>query len=422
MNPVAKKVAKFGLPLLVLALAAGVVAALIMTKAEPERKDKSEQRVLVSTATVDESAHRLDVEAAGEVIAARDLVVTPQVAGRIEWVHDKLVPGGVVREGETLFRIEPDNYRIAVEEAQTQLAQAQAQLEQEKGRVEVAQREWDLFKDEVKGDEAGGKALSDPSLALRGPQLESAQVSVDAARARLERAQLDLQRTSVKAPFDAFVQSESADVGQIVGSQSQVAKLVGTEAFWVRISVPVEKVTHINIPNVNADTGSTATVLQEVGTQPIEREGRVVRLLGDLDPQGRMARVLIQIDDPFGLGSLEEVSEPSKRGIPLLLSSYVNVSVQGPEVDGLIEVPREAIRDADKAYVFSDEQTLEVREVNVVWKRPDTVLIDAGLSGGDKVIVSPLATAVEGMKLRDQDSPKVGADKKASDEQEASDE
>jgi RND family efflux transporter MFP subunit len=402
MNPVARKLTKFGLPIVVLALAAIVVAALVMTKEEPERKDKVERRVLVTTATVSKATHRLDVEAAGEVIAARDLLVTPQVTGRIEWVNDKLVPGGVVRKGETLFRIEPDNYRIAVEEAQTQIAQAKAQLKQELGRVEVAEREWELFKDEVKGEQ-----LSDPSLALRGPQLESAQVSVDAARARLKRAKLDLERTSVEAPFDAFVQSESADVGQIVGAQSQVANLVGTDAFWVRISVPVEKVNNISIPNVNADTGSEAIVLQEVGKQPVERRGRVIRLLGDLDPQGRMARVLIQIDDPFGLDDLEESKEPSdrptsKRGIPLLLNSYVNVTVQGPKVDGLIEVPREAIRDGDTAFVVSDEQTLEVREVNVVWKRADSVLVDAGLSDGDRVIVSPIATAVEGMKLRDQ--------------------
>lgn len=391
MNPVARKVAKFGLPLLVLAAAAGIVAALVMTKKEPERKEKREQRVLVETAQVETATHTLDVQAAGEVIAARDLIVTPQVSGRIVWVNDKLVPGGTVEAGDPLFRIEDADYRIAVQEAKTKLAQAKAQLDQEKGRVQVAKREWELFKGEVKGEQP-----EDPSLALRKPQLDSAKVAVDAAKAGLERAQLNLKRTTVRAPFDAFVSSESADIGQLVGSQSQVAKLVGTEKFWVRISIPVDKVSSIDIPGVNAQTGSKAIIRQDAGDQQIERDGQVVRLLGDLDPQGRMARVLIRVDDPFALTD----AEPNKGRIPLLLSAFVDVTVEGPTRDGLIEVPREAIRNGDKAFVFSKDETLAIREVDVVWERPETVLVDKGLEDGDRVVVSPIATAIEGMKLR----------------------
>ncbi|QDG54209.1 efflux RND transporter periplasmic adaptor subunit [Persicimonas caeni] len=406
MNPVAKNVAKFGLPLVVLAAAVGLVVLLVSTKKEPERKEKREQRVLVQTEMVEASSHRLNVQAAGEVVAARNLVVTPQVSGRLVWVNDKLVPGGIIRKGETLFRVDPADYRIAVEEAKTQLAQAEAQLAQERGRVQVAQREWELFKNELDEDQRD----RDPSLALRKPQLESAKVAVDAAKARLKRAQLNLSRTSVEAPFDAFVANESADIGQLVGAQSQVASLVGTEKFWVRMSVPVEKISYISVPGVNAQEGSKAIVRQDAGKETIEREGKVVRLLGDLDPQGRMARVLVEIADPFGLNDLDETDEPKQRGIPLLLSSFVDVEVQGPAVDDLIEIPREAIRDGDKAFVFAKDKTLAVRPVDVIWERPDTILVKSGVKDGERVIVSPIATAVDGMKLRAQDDKEERAD------------
>lgn len=176
------------------------------------------------------------------------------------------------------------------------------------------------------------------------------------------------------------------------------------------MSVPVEKIANISIPGVNADEGSTAIIRQDAGKQTIKREGRVVRLLGDLDPQGRMARVLIEISDPFGLIEQEKEDEQEKeeqdeakpRGIPLLLSSFVDVEVRGPTVEGLIEIPRQAIRDGDKAFVFAKDSTLAVRPVEIFWERPDTVLIESGVKDGERVIVSPIATAVDGMKLRDQ--------------------
>ncbi|MFP4597684.1 MAG: efflux RND transporter periplasmic adaptor subunit [Persicimonas sp.] len=418
MKETARNILRVALPLLVLLAAGGIAVLLLSTGDEAERAERPEQRVLVETVEVEADTHQLVVEAAGTVIAARDLTVQPQVSGRIVWVNDRLTPGGVLREGEALFRIDPSDYELAVEERQTALAQAQAQLAQERGRQEVAEREWELFEEEAAGADNG-----DPSLALRRPQLESAQVEIDAARARLERARLDLERTTVSAPFNAFVETESADVGQLVGTQTQVARLVGTDTFWVRLSVPVERVNQIDVPGVNASRGSPVTIEQDVGERTIERDGHVVRLLGDLDQAGRMAQVLVAIDDPFGLDDVansersasprpdqpdpppndpppgESLPREAPRGIPLLLNSYVDVSIEGPRVDGLIALPREALREGDQVWVY-DDGTLDIREVTIAWSRTDTVFVREGLSDGDRLITSPIATPVPGMKLR----------------------
>lgn len=394
-TPIATKLAKYVLPLLVLAAAVAGGVLLVVTQEEPTREQPRERRVLVETAPVEAGAHQLDVTSSGEVVPARTIQVTPQVAGQVRWVNDKLIPGGVVEQGETLFRIDDRDYKNAVEERRTEVAQAQAQLEQERGLVEVAKREWELFQDEVE------EGAQDPSLALRKPQLKSAQVAVQAARARLEQAQLALERTSVEAPFDAFVQTESIDLGQTVGTQTPVATLVGTDKFWVRASVPVDKISYVNIPGVNAQEGSPAVVKQDVGAEHIERVGRVAKLQGDLDPQGRMARILIEVPNPFGLSEPNEhAREQASETVPLLLSAFVDVTIAGPTVQDLVEVPREALHGGNQVYVYADDDTLDIRDVEIAWERTDTVLVSEGVEADERVVTSPIATAVEGMKLR----------------------
>ncbi len=406
MNPIAKKFARIALPLVVLAVAGAIAASLVMTRAKPERAKPAEQRVLVEAQPVHRQAHQLKVRAAGTVEAARSVVVQPQVAGRIVWINDQLIPGGLVHKGDVLFKIDDRDYKLALEEQKNQLAQARAQLAQERGRVKVAKREWELFKDEAKKD-LGSEA--DPSLALRKPQLESAKVAVDAAQAAIDRAQLNLQRTTVRAPFDAMVVSESADRGQLVSTQSQVATLVGTAAFWVQVSVPVDKLPYVNIPGVNATQGAKASVEQDIGPRHIERQAHVVRLLGDLDQTGRMARVLAEIDDPLQLAGDGDPNAGHKAGIPLLLNSYVDVEIAGPTSDKLIEVPREAVHEGDKVYAYADGK-LDIRQVHIAWRRPKSVLVDKGLADGDQIITSPVATPLQGMKLRlagESDTPKT---------------
>jgi RND family efflux transporter MFP subunit len=392
-SSIAKKLGKYLLPLLILAAAVAGGVWLVTSQEEPQREEPREQRVLVETAPVEGGAHQLSVRSSGEVVAARQVEVSPEVGGKIVWVNQSMVPGGILRAGEEMFRVDPRNYQATVEERRTELEQARAQLEQEKGRVEVAEQEWEIFKDEI------DEGVEDPSLALREPQLRSARVAVEAAKARLDRAKIDLERTSVAAPFDAFVESEAVDLGQTVGPQTQVATLIGTGTFWVRTSVPVDKISYVNIPGVNAQQGAPATIYQDVGGRSIERQGRVAKLQGDLDPQGRMARILIEVDDPFGVrGAANPESNPT--GIPLLVSSYVDVQIQGPTVENLVEVPREAVHGGHEVYVYSDDDTLDIREVDIAWERPETVLVRTGLQRDDRVVTSPIATAIEGMKLR----------------------
>mgnify|MGYP005608846153 FL=1 len=214
----------------------------------------------------------------------------------------------------------------------------------------------------------------------------------------------------LRAPFNGFVKIEAVDVGQLVTPQMPLATLVGSDRFWVQVSVPVDRLTAVDVPGMNADEGkgAVAVIAQDVGGQRIERTGRVLRLLGDLDPVGRMARLRVEIDDPLGLaappkpGSKQTSARP---GLPLLLGAFVEVAIEARELGEVIELPRLALRDGSGVYVYGPDGRLIVRDVKIAWRTEKTVLIREGVTAGEEVIVSRLPSAVPGMLLRKPAAP-----------------
>lgn len=381
-------------PIAVIAGAVVVAGVLVALRPEPERSAPENPGVLVSIDHAQRSLHRLDVVAQGTVMPASEIAVQPQVSGRVLRVSERLVPGGLFRAGDLLYEIDPADYRLAVDTARAAVAEAEARLELERGRRRVAEREWELFQDEM-------KAADDPSLALREPQLRQAQAALDTAKARLAQSELDLERTQVRAPFHALVLDESVDPGQSVGPQSQTVQLVGTDAFWVRAAVETDRLPYVDVPGFNARRGSEVTVRMNAGGRTVERQGRVERLLGDLDTAGRMARVLVEVPDPLGLADSARGgrSAEAAQGLPLLLQSWVEVSIAGNREESLLEVPRSWLREGDRLWV-DEGGRLAVRELEIAWRREDSVLVASGLQEGDAVITSALAAPVPGMAVR----------------------
>ncbi len=378
--------------LVVLVLVVGVVVALGIIRSSPQavQVPAEDLGVLVEVAEVRRLPRRIDVEAQGTVVPAQRVVVQPQVSGRIDVVAANLAPGTVLREGDLIFAIEDADFRLAVARATAAVAETAAQLQLEQGRGRVAEREWELFQDELDAEQKAA------SLALREPQLRSRLSAVQTARANLARARLDLERTVVRSPFNAVVLSESIEIGQIVTPQSQAVTLAGTDAFWVRAAVRTDELDQLRVPGLHgAALGSRALVRLDRENDDV-LAGRIVRLLGDLDTAGRMARVLVEVADPLALES--GVGSAGRRGL-LLLDSYVDLMLEGATVRDLFELPRDWLHEGKNLRMYS-EGRLELRPVEVAWRFEDSVCIDSGLHEGEMVVTSRLATPIEGMKLR----------------------
>ncbi|MBW2459255.1 MAG: HlyD family efflux transporter periplasmic adaptor subunit [Deltaproteobacteria bacterium] len=405
----------------ILILGTGAAIAVIFIKTKPEAKREPEAAVapLVEVVTVKVGTHPVTMQVHGQVMPAEQVVVMPEVGGRVMWQSEDLVPGGLVKKGQPLVRIDPRDYALALKQQQAQLANQQLMLQVEKGRRRVAEQEWEIYQQERKQAGLGSPTGTDPDdpdagapLALRQPHVKTAEVAVGAARSNIARAKLQLSKTGLIAPFNAFVQRENVDVGQLVGPASQLAVLVGTDAFWVQVSLPMDKLDYVAMPQ-GKEKGSPAKVWVETGRGRIEREGYVVRLLGDLDPVGRMARLLVEIDDPFQLreqgdGQEEPAAELSgaaegqavKSKLPLLLGSFVRVVIQGVELEQVAEIPRVALQPSNEVFLLSDKGTLEIKKVQVVWGAEDTILVSGPLKTGQRLIVSPLQAPVVDMLLR----------------------
>jgi multidrug efflux pump subunit AcrA (membrane-fusion protein) len=411
------------LTLLVVGLGVGAAVFFFKTKPQPKKEPEDAVAPLVEVARAQKGTRSIRMVLTGEVQPSMKVIVMPEVGGKVVWQHPDLVPGGRFKKGETILRIDPRDYALALKQQQAQLAAQQLNVQMEKARQRVAEEEWQLYQKERK--QAGltkppkpkteGEPDEGEALALRKPHLESAEVAVGAVKTSIAKAQLQLSRTIVDAPFNAVVQSENVDLGQLVGPSMQLLTLVGTDTFWVQVSIPFDKLPYVKLPK-DGEAGSPALVWLDTGHGRVERKGEVIRLLGDLDPVGRLARVLVEVKDPMLIESAPRLAtgdegDKAVSGLPLLLGSFVHVEIEGLELENVAEIPRRALQTDGKVYVLADDDTLRIEKVTVVWGSNDSVLVTGPLKDGERLVTTNLQTAVQGMKLRPLEAakPEAGA-------------
>ena len=380
MRDGAKRAVRTLLPA-VLILGAAVLVALLLvsTRPLPERREPEPVRVLVEIIEVRPEDRRVSVSGRGDVVPRRQVSLQAEIAGRVAWKNESLVDGGVVRRGEALVRLDDREQRLAVSERRADLQSARVALREEEARGRAVRRELELLGDL-------GERARQNELALREPQLEAARVALEAAGSALERARLNLSRTVVEGPLDGLVREAPVSVGQYVAPQMEIASLVGTDSFWVRAALPAADA-------VMVEPGARARVILTQG-QPEVYEGVVLRLLGELEPAGRLARLLVEVPDPLGL------SRPGAGQRPLLIGSFVQVEMEAGVFEDVFVLPRRALRQGNEVFVKDDDGRLRIREVTIAWSDREEVLVSSGLEPGERAIVSRLPGGVEGMLLR----------------------
>jgi RND family efflux transporter MFP subunit len=418
--------------LIVLAILGGGATAAwywLTHKPKARREPPAPQARLVQVTPVRPGRETVVVRAMGEVVPARSVALAPRVGGEIVEISPEFVPGGRFAEGKTIARIDPKDYELALERAkaeaarlaalaqqaeaaaaqrETEVTQARSQLDIEMGRQSVAKREYELLGETVNG--------RDEALVLRRPQLEAARAALEAARAAARSAQaaaesaraatataetavrmaeLDLTRTRLRAPFNAIVQRREVNLGSQVAVGSPLATLVGTDAYWVCVSVPVDQLPWLRVPRGTGETGSPVRIYNETAWGPeAYRTGQVLRLESALEPQGRMARLLVRVPDPLGTAAGNGDTPP------LLIGSYVRVEIEGTALEDVIALDRDHLRDGNRVWVMNGAGELEIRPVEISHRGRERVLIVGGLEAGEKVVTTDLTAPAPGMPLR----------------------
>lgn len=399
-----KKFFTFFIPLLILGVGIVGMKYLVSHRRPPKKEVKTQPGALIETIIVHPEKRQINIFGTGTVQPRQGASIAPQVSGKVENVSPKLVVGGFFSTGELLFSIEEVDYQLAVQSATANLIKADVEVLKIKSLARVARQEWERL-------QLDGKEEPNP-LVLYEPQLQGSIAQQTAARAQLEQAKINLERTKIRAPFNCFIRSEQIDLGQYVKVGNPVVEISGTDNAEIIVPLPRKVFRWIDIPRGRQQqTGSPATVTFTDQQQTYEYHGRLVRVLGDVDPRGRMSRVVIAVDDPFHLRKKTDSYLPE-----LEIGMFVNVNIHGQQLEQVISLPREALRDQETVWVAKPWDSpllkrkgsgtvpvlfkLQIKPVTVIHRQLKTVLISAGLNDGDRVVLTNLNGAANGMKLR----------------------
>ena len=375
------------LPLLVLAVGGWTAKTLIDSYEEPQPEPVVVVPPLVQVIPAERTSLTLVVHAEGTVAPRTESQLVPEISGRVLEVSPSLAAGGFFNEGDVLLRIESRIYELAITRASAAIEQARLRLTTERQEAEVARKEW----------EALGEGEPSPLL-FRGPQIAEVEASLRAAEATLEQAQYDLERTVLRAPFTGRVRSKQVDVGQFVQRGAPLATLYAVDIAEVRLPIPNAELAYCNLPLAYRDQSVTADGPRVKLTALFAGEehswqGRIVRTEGEIDPQTRMVNAVAQVNDPYARGR-------NSRRPPLAVGMFVRAEIEGIRVRDVIRVPRSALRDGNVMYVVDRSGRLRFRVVEPLRSERDVVLLRKGVEDGERICISPIEAAVDGMAVR----------------------
>ncbi len=375
----------------VIILAAGFVGmhAIGLSKTPPKKQVRPNRGALVETIVIKPENRQVAVWATGTVQSQMTAEIVPQVSGRLIALAPGFVVGGFFKKGDILFEIESIDYDLAAEKSRAVLAKAEYELTQIESQARVARLEWERIRLKRKGQ-------PNP-LVLYEPQLKNARSALASARADLKQRLIDIGRTKIYAPFNCRIRSEAIDPGQYVTAGKRVAVICGTDKAEIVFPVPLHDLQWLCVPRTQQDKayGSPATVSINVNGKSFTWEGKIDRSLNEVDPKGRMIRLVVCVDDPYGLRL-----QPDRERLNLTEGLFVDVILEGKTVLGVISIPTGALRKNSSVWVMNSDSQLDIRNVEMIRREKENVLIRSGLKSGDRLILTQLSGAAPGMKLR----------------------
>nr|VFJ59808.1 MAG: RND family efflux transporter, MFP subunit [Candidatus Kentron sp. DK] len=395
---------KFIAPVLVLAISAIAGGLLIITAPEAERRVPPPVIPTVEVMPLRAQDHMVTLASRGTVSPRTKSTLIAEVAGRVTGVSPDFRPGGFFEAGDVLLTLDARDYENTVTMMRSELAQTRLALEEERARVEQAHVDWKRF----------GESGSPSGLVLRKPQLASKQAAVDAAMAKLRQAELELERTRVTAPYAGRILEKSVDIGQYVTPGALLASLYAIDYVEVRLPLTDEQIAFVDLPETyrgasrperggavppgegrgdmpesppEPATGPPVTVSARIGGKDYQWTGNVVRVEGSIDIQTRQVFVVAKIDDPYA---------PRGGRPPLKVGTFVKAEIQGRVLTGIFVIPMVAVHSGDRVWLVDENEKLEQRQVEVLWRNAGQVIIGEGLDEGELLVLTPLPYGISG--------------------------
>jgi RND family efflux transporter MFP subunit len=354
------------------------LAATLMATApvlEPSSIEKLATTVRV--VKIQPKSVQLKVNSQGSVMPSTESQLIPEASGRVSWMSPNLVAGGYFDAQETLIRVDDTDYKTKLDRAQANLTRAEA--EQQHNEFEYRRME-----SLVKRNLVSRSQLENAFRAFR-----VAQASLQEATANFSQAEQDLARTQIKAPFAGLVRTEKVDIGQFVSRGAPIATIYAGNQVEVRLPIADRQLAFLNIPvNVRGEIPQEfqpeVTLTAQYAGQALEWKGSIVRSEAEIDVSSRMVQLVARV-------------ESSSNPVPLTIGLFVTAEIQGRAAKNIVVLPREALRNNNQVLVVDEDNRLRFRKISLLRVYRDDLLVKEGLDAGERVCISPIQTAIEGM-------------------------
>lgn len=368
---------RYLLPILILGFGGIIMSLFAQFKAPPAEKNTERKAPIVSTAAIEMAPLTLSIGSHGLVKPRFNSEVTAQVSGEIVSINEGFVRGGFVKKGQVLAQIDPSDYQTALLEAQANVATAQASLELEKARGKVAEAEWQQISN-TKPSELG----------LRKPQLAQELSRYRAATAALQRAERNLERATIKAPYDALIEERHVGLGSFVTIGSPLGRLLSSYSAEVRLPVADNDLQFLQ----NNGVGAGVTLSAYYSGKPTQWQATIIRNESVIDNNSRMTYLVAEVSTPY------QPTSANTHGLPLRFGTYVTADITGIELAQAARIPRHLINNG-KVAVTNKEGKVSLKAVNIVREIDASAIVNTGLSDGDLLITSALNSIAEGMQV-----------------------
>lgn len=359
-------------------LIGAIVLMILMAQLKPEqpKREIEDLDLLVETLTLEQSSENFRIKSQGTVRPRTQTVLSAEVSGSIVSISDQFIAGGTFAKGETLMRIDPTNYSVAVDKVEALLAQRQIEFD-------------------------GAEKLRNQGYRAES-EYASAKAALASAQAELVSARRNLERTYIRLPYDGMVLSKTADIGQFVNPGTQLGVTFATDVAEVRLPLTDQDLAFVDLPQV-VSTGKGAlpkvTLSATQKGKTVHWEARIVRSEGVVDERSRVTYAVAQVEDPYRLHA---------AGNALPVGTFVAASIAGSTAIEVIRIPRIALRGADQVLIVSDENKIEIRTIDIVRADETFAYVGAGVKPGERIAITAIEAPTNGMSVRTTESPAPG--------------
>jgi len=348
--------------------------------------------VRVEGTVLSKTSYELRVRSQGTVQPRTRSTLLPEVSGKIIEISPSFRPGGFFGQGDVLMRLDPLDYETAIVIAKAALAQAEVMLVEEQARADQAVENW----------RAMGRTGTPSALVSRAPQVAKAQADVASAKAQVMKAERDLERTTIRAPYACQVLEQGVDLGQFVGQGTTLGLIFAVDYVEIRLPLPERESQFLKLPQSFRDQ-STATVdgakvflKSIVAGKPVAWEGKIVRVEGSLDTETRQATAVAQVTDPY--------ARRPDGAPPLTIGVFVEAEIAGEPLQDVYIIPRNAVRAGNEIILIDRPQnTLRRMTVDPLVSNEKHIVVSANAAKapkeGDILCVTPIPFPADGARV-----------------------